>query len=602
VADEIKVPIKATYDDKEAKEALADAKKIDAADPKLHVHVDADSAKQSLSGLKSEIGGAQGLFGKASAAAGGLSEMLSGPMVTGLGVAGAALTAAVSKFTGTAKAAKDLGDAVGLSTESASRWIAVADDFQVSAGDLQSALGKTLKSLDAQAWKDYGIATRDAGGGVRDTSEILVDALSKISSLSTEQARAKAGTDLFGKGWAAVAPMVGHTRDEYEKMLGAVSDGQVVTKGEAARAEQMRLAQDALSDALGDVTLAVGKFAASMYPAINQLASATEQASKFVDVLNKIPGGMNTVIGLLDPNPIHQWSTAYNAAREEVDLTSVSAKELFDVLSDGKTSVEDQHKLWQAWADSHPEVAVERVDRSQQDWNDTLDDSGKKTRDMATAADEAKVKMVALTGAVEGGADGAVTALDRAKVSMQGLAGATDGAKISADRLDRAWDNLKGTVSDDQAWLDVQDSFDDMQAKAVEAWNATKSGAADAEQKNRDYQRAVDDSKQKVIDYGREVLGLPPERVTEILAMIDNGSVVTVEQQLRELTAVRTVAIKPILIGGNLGLAGATSTRPGGTTTSVSTTTVFVPLGSPGPAVRRAGARFGNGLVNGARR
>jgi hypothetical protein len=586
MADEIKVPIRSTYDDKEAKEALADAKKIEDADPKLDVHVDADGAKKSLSDLRSEVGGAGGLFGKVSAAAGGLSEVLSGPMVAGLGAAGAALTAAVGKFTGTAKAAKDLGDAVGLSTESASRWIAVADDFQVSAGDLQSALGKTLKSLDGKPWRDYGIATRDAAGNVRDTSEILVDALAKISSLSTEQARAKAGTDLFGKGWGAVAPLVGHTRDEYEKMLGAISDGQVITEREAARAEQMRLAQDALSDALGDVTIAVGQFAASMYPAINQLAAATEQASKFVDVLNKIPGGMNTVIGLLDPNPIHQWSTAYNAAREEVDLTGVSAKQLFDILSDGKTSVEDQHKLWQAWADSHPETAVERVDRSQQDWNDTLDDTGGKTREVTEAVDKAKVAMVALSGA-------------------------TDGAKASADQLDRTWSNLKGTVSDDQAWLDVQDSFDDMQAKAKEAWDATAAGAADAEQKNRDYQRAVDASKQKVIDYGREVLGLPPERVTEILALIDNGSVVTVEEQLRELTAVRTVAIKPILLGGNLGLPGATSTRPGGTA-AVSTTTVNVtlPAGARGidalrevtGAARRAGTRYGSAAVSRARR
>ena len=80
----------------------------------------------------------------------------------------------------------------------------------------------------------------------------------RLSKITNETERAQAGNELFGKGYAKLAPLIGHTKDEYEKMLGSVEKGQVITESEAKSAEQMRLAQDKLKDALGEVALAVG--------------------------------------------------------------------------------------------------------------------------------------------------------------------------------------------------------------------------------------------------------------------------------------------------------------------------------------------------------
>jgi hypothetical protein len=331
----------------------------------------------------------------------------------------------------------------------------------------------------------------------------------------------------------------------------------------------------------------------SLAPEIQAMSDAVETASQWLDKLNEIPGGLDTVVKALDPNPIHKYEAAMTAVAQEVDLAGVSAKQLVDIMSDGSGSVEENQKLWEAWAAAHPEVAIERIDRSQRDWNDTINSTTTKTAEQ-------------------------VTATDRAKLSMSGLAGAIGGAADAADALTREWDGLKGSISDDQAWLDIQDSFDTIAEKGKEAWEANKSGAADAEAKSRDYQRSLDTLKQQVIDYAREVLKLPPERVTKILADLDGASAAQVEAELKELTRLRYVGIKAVNVGGNLGLPGSTSAAAATASASsggagrqvVSVTHVTLPPGARGVdalrevtgAARRAGTRYGSAAVSRARR
>ena len=50
--------------------------------------------------------------------------------------------------------------------------------------------------------------------------------------------------------------------------LASVSEAQVVTEEEAAKAEEMALAQDALADALSDVKVAVGEMLVALAPLI----------------------------------------------------------------------------------------------------------------------------------------------------------------------------------------------------------------------------------------------------------------------------------------------------------------------------------------------
>jgi hypothetical protein len=115
---------------------------------------------------------------------------------------------------------------------------------------------------------------------------------------------------------------------------------------------------------------------------------------------------------------------------------------------------------------------------------------------------------------------------------------------------------------------------------------------------------AADDASMSVHDYVAMLASIPADKRTAIQAAIDRGDLATAERLLNEAARDRTATISVLVRGINIGaqigaMVRAGAAAGGGTVVSQ---TVFMPLGSQGPAVRRAGARFGSGLVNGARR
>lgn len=264
---------------------------------------DADTKgfRAGMKNLIADVRGADGLMGKFKAGVSGAGGVLKDNMGAAAMAAGTALVAfavkSVAAFEDTAKAAIDMGKAVGLGTEDASRWIAVGDDMGVTADQLTAAFGKVGKSLNSGAWEKYGVATRDAAGEARSTNDILLDSFDALSKIPNQTERAAAGNALFGKGYANLAPLIGKSRDEMEKYLGSVESGQVITDKEAAKAEKMRLAQDKLSDALREVSLATGEFVANLAPMISALADVVTWTTSVQDAQE---GWARDLVGLGD--------------------------------------------------------------------------------------------------------------------------------------------------------------------------------------------------------------------------------------------------------------------------------------------------------------
>ena len=238
------------------------------------------------------------------------ANMLAGAALAG--IVGFAFKGA-QEFTKLAKSAVDLAKATGLSTEEASRWIAVGDDMQVSAEALTTTISRVGKTLDAKAWQKYGIATRDAGGQALDVNDIMVDTLATLSAMPNATERAQAGAALFGKSWAAIAPLMGKTAGEYRSLLAAVSDGQVITDAEAAKAEELRLAWDEVSDAVRDLGLALGQMVSGAAPLLSLMA----------DGLGAIVDGVR-MLSANDSESIAAPLKAYSAAAKEAGDNTVS--------------------------------------------------------------------------------------------------------------------------------------------------------------------------------------------------------------------------------------------------------------------------------------
>jgi len=233
---------------------------------RISVVIDSKLEGGGFKGFKAAVSEADTLGGKFKAGWKNVSQQVqanAGALAAG---AGAALIAfgikAVAAFENTAKAAVDMAKATGLSIEQASRWIAVGDDFGVSAESLTTALARIGKNLDSTAFDKYGISATTTNGA-------LLEVLDTINNTAPLE-RAAVGQELLGKGYKSLAPLLGKTRAEYEQMLSSVEDGQVITASEAKKAERMRLAQDALADALKDVTLAVGEQVAEYAPLIEK--------------------------------------------------------------------------------------------------------------------------------------------------------------------------------------------------------------------------------------------------------------------------------------------------------------------------------------------
>lgn len=256
---------------------------------RISVIIDAkvDGFTAGFKKMRADIAEADTLTGKFKAGFAGVADGVKANAGMLAATAGAALVAfgakAVQVFTDTSKAAIDLSKATGLSIEQASRWIAVGDDFGVTGDQIAAAIGRIGKELDSAKWDKYGIATRDAAGQAKDANVLFLDVLEVLNNTAPAE-RAKVGAELLGRGWQAVAPILGQTREAYEAMLGTVEDGQVITTAEASKAEKMRLAQDKLSDALGDLTLAFGELFSAGSPVLNLLADMTTKAAELVAV------------------------------------------------------------------------------------------------------------------------------------------------------------------------------------------------------------------------------------------------------------------------------------------------------------------------------
>jgi len=478
---------------------------------KIVVDVVTDGAKTGLSGFKSAVADAEGTTNKFKAGAGAAFDSIkanAGALAVG---AGSALVAygikAADVFVETAKHAEDMAAATGLSIDQASRWIAVADDLGVSAESLQGAIGKVVKGLDKKVWEDYGIATHDAAGHLKDTNDIMLDAFDKLSNIPAGTARAKAGTDLFGKSYAALAPLIGKSRSEMEKYLGAVEKGQVITAAEAKTGKDMRLAMDDLHDSLQEVTLAVGGMVAEAAPFVEAAAHMVTATVGLSDTINEKFG---TQKGSGAP---------FEGFFGSVISQLAGAKGAWDNLVESVEKMTDPGK-------------ADRITKQ----GEAISETERETRKLATTTGDAAATDQALADSAD--------AAKRASKMM------TDSIERGLQRDKAAMEELKGSVDDHQAWIALEQEFDSVKQSGVDAADAVAKHQDDAREKLLTYASDVDGLKLKVIDYASEVLKLPTDRVTKIVAEVNPQSLAEVEALLAALTRNRDVNISIIAKGG----------------------------------------------------
>ena len=573
------------------------------------IDVATESSQKSLKGLRSEVSNTEGGFNKfKTGVSGSLDYVKDHAGAFALG-AGAALVGfgvkAVAAFEDAAKAALDLGSATGLSVEDASRWIAVGDDFQISAEAIQGSIGKIGKTLDSGKWESYGIATRDAGGNARSTNDILLDSLDYLSSVTNQTERARIGNELFGKGYQNLTPMIGHTRTEYEKMLGAVEAGQVITKSEAANAERMRLAQDKLSDALKEVTLQAGAAAVKLAPIVTAIADIISSTSlwgdsgqslgAYEDALaamdDKTKGASTSTKGLANGFLVLREELQKNMSgldgffksaanfnpefNENLDATNQAFNELLDkdpskaqatlnsfvdLMKSGDKEAQDYLKslgITQGTLDKW-QIRLDEVNGAQGDVNNTTEVSKKVLEDAAKAQAEA-------TKAIE---EHKQALLDDAKALQKNIdaqrayTDAEFALKDAQDSFTEALDGSAKAVADangdlhkiDKVYRDITSSATDVAdaqvliaQKFMEASGETLTATEKLDLFNNSMLDSAATAKGKardgILDYIATFNSIPDSKMTEIKTAINEGDLKKATWLLAAASASRTVAL-----------------------------------------------------------
>jgi hypothetical protein len=460
------------------------------------IDVTTQGAQKSLKSLKNDVANAEGALGKAKAAVNGFGTVLqqygaqiavtAGAAIVGFGVK------SVKAFQDTALAAGKFADATGASVESASRLIEVAGDLGISGETVQGAIQKMNKAIaDGKPSLD-GMAdsiVRAKDGSV-DSAATFQNLITKIGGIRDSTERAKVAQEVFGRSYGEMAELMNMSAGQLARRLEDVSDQKVINQQELERARKFRDSMDELRDRVDDAALAVGE---NLVPALTTMADAL--------------GAVSTAV---EATPIDEIGR------------------FFSVGAGG-------------WG-----LIQKGVDRWKESWNNLFGDGGEVETSIKSIeyGTQAAGEMAAMY------AERIPPAVEKSRVAVFQLRDATADAEAKADDLEAQWATLFGTLDDQEALLNLQNQFDELYAAGVEAYAAGVEGSEDAAEAQKRHQQAIIDTKREIATYAKEVLGLPVERVTTILADIDAGKLDQVEQQLAILSRNRTVSLSIIAKGG----------------------------------------------------
>jgi hypothetical protein len=145
-------------------------------------------------------------------------------------------------------------------------------------------------------------------------------------------------------------------------------------------------------------------------------------------------------------------------------------------------------------------------------------------------------------GDYEKGVREAMAAQDADKVRE--MTTAQQNQRRAVEETAYAWGVLNGTITDEQTYLRLQQQFDDYKAGLADIDAQVKEGTITAEEGDRRKRLSLLDLQSATATYLEQVLGIPPERATEIVALINQGELDYAEGLLDILTRERTVPVK----------------------------------------------------------
>lgn len=203
---------------------------------------------------------------------------------------GTALVGAAGKFSELGVEVGKFSDTTGVSLDASSRWIEVSGDMGIEAGVLESSLNKMNKTAGATPDKfdAAGVAIARTKDGAVDVNATFLNTIDRLNGIKDPAERAKAATELLGKGWTGMSELIATGSDSLKTSLASVADTKVFDADKKKEAKDYRASMDTLKDSVEELVLAIGQGAA---PVIGALASAIGGIVNVVGKANDVTSG-----------------------------------------------------------------------------------------------------------------------------------------------------------------------------------------------------------------------------------------------------------------------------------------------------------------------
>lgn len=496
-----------------------------ASNPKIEVEVtlDATKLKKGAADAEKAVGGLGGALGNAAKdKLGPMGDALDkvGVSMEDVGTSGlvaAAGVAAVGKFVadGVTKInqmtdeVRKFKAASGESWESASKFVAVADDLGVSADQVAAGVNKLAKAAAGGELEKFGIEAVRANDGTIDMGKTLAVVADAMNNEHDQAKKAAMGTALLGKSWIELNPLLEQGSAGINDAMKGVKDYQIVTEESAAQQREMSLAVDDLQDAISGLQMAMAK---DLIPSLTKMASAGAQTVDTVNKLTSAVGGMDNILASLPGvlNLQKGWGM------------------INDALGTGKKKTDDATASVKAQAEAMGAAALKgaAVGAANQLAADAAEELAKSDRELAA---EAKAATAALKAQEE--------TVAKLRDTVYSVVDAQLAYDASVTSLNNSTDELTQKHNVLTEALAVYGEGSD------EAWKATK-----------DYQTGLHDAEQAAVSNAQATKAMAEQQA------IAAGVAMTAEQSnivyRNALVAVRDAATDPGLVDGLNGLIG----------------------------------------------
>lgn len=220
--------------------------------------------------------------------------------------AAAGLAAMVKSSVNAADAARKAAQGAGVTTEAFTGLQHAAELSGVSSDKLSSSLGRFNKTISeaakgsksqAQVFADMGLSVTDAEGRLKSADKMLLEVAGKFAGYEDGASKAALAQELFGKGGAAMIPLLNQGADGIASMTQQAERlGLVISDETAAAAEQFN---DSLT-VLGAVGRGVSNtMMKDMLPAMNSVTGLMLDYAENSDIAATASAALGAVLKAL---------------------------------------------------------------------------------------------------------------------------------------------------------------------------------------------------------------------------------------------------------------------------------------------------------------